>query len=429
MTTKPTAEEQGWPRKVQPKGCRTFVTVYKRQTATGPGFMVANYADSKKRRFDSYNNEKDALDAAETLAKRLDARDDVVARMTNDEAIEYASAKTRLAPFNVTVDAATAVVAQVLPMLGGNLNKVHEAVLYYVSRHRPTAGKPVPEAVKDFVESRRQDGASVRYVEDLEFRLGKFAEDCTRATNNVTSLDVQQWLNGLKLGKQSRLNYKRVLRTFFEYCRTNGMCQDNPVDGTAEIEPKPNPVCIFAPAEAKKLLAAAAQHYPEFVPSLAVCLFAGLRSSEAERLEWQDVDLAARVINLDAAKTKTANGRTTPISDNLAAWLAPYVSQTGKLWTDTTDNFYRRQQQIAELAGLKWQHNAARHSYISYRLVQLGYDAGRVAGECGNSSTMVNRRYKALIKGNAAGKVAEWFGIVPDPAASNVVPMSAAVTP
>jgi len=44
--------------------------------------MVANYVDGDTRRFDSYKTEADALAAAETLAKRLDARDYVAASMT-----------------------------------------------------------------------------------------------------------------------------------------------------------------------------------------------------------------------------------------------------------------------------------------------------------------------------------------------------------
>ena len=71
-------KQDTWPRKVQPG--REIVTVYRR-TLPGGGFnyMLANYA-SGKRQFDSYASEADALDAADKLARRIDARDGTLAR-------------------------------------------------------------------------------------------------------------------------------------------------------------------------------------------------------------------------------------------------------------------------------------------------------------------------------------------------------------
>jgi hypothetical protein len=84
--------------------------------------MVANYADSDRRRFDSYATEEDALAAAAKLARRIDSRDYVAASMTQGQAIEYANAAARLKPYNVTVDAATATVAECLKSVGDLAN-------------------------------------------------------------------------------------------------------------------------------------------------------------------------------------------------------------------------------------------------------------------------------------------------------------------
>src|SRR5262249_47992463 len=58
---------------------------------------------------------------------------------------------------------------------------------------------------------------------------------------------------------------------------------------------------------------------------------------------------------------------------------------------------------------VKWKANALRHSYASYRFAQIG-DAGRVAGELGNSAAMVYRHYRELVK-PADGE--RWFNIRP----------------
>ncbi len=76
-----------------------------------------------------------------------------------------------------------------------------------------------------------------------------------------------------------------------------------------------------------------AQHYPDYLPSLAIGAFAGLRSAEIERLGWQDIDFASRHIVVSASNAKTASRRIVPLCDNLAEWLRPYSGrQQGKVW-------------------------------------------------------------------------------------------------
>jgi hypothetical protein len=142
------------------------------------------------------------------------------------------------------------------------------------------------------------------------------------------------------------------------------------------------------------------------------------------------------MIVVGAGKSKTASRRIVPIADNLAAWLAPYAGREGKVWRGSSDMFYRAQEATAaataveadEAKGVKaqkpveWKGNALRHSYASYRFAQTG-DAGRVAGECGNSAAVIHRHYRELVKPEAAQR---WFAVKPEGEASNVLPLSAA---
>ena len=65
---------------------------------------------------------------------------------------------------------------------------------------------------------------------------------------------------------------------------------------------------------------------------------------------------------------------------------------------------------------MKWKTNALRRSYASYR-VALTHDAGRVAGELGNSAVVVHRHYRERVKLTDAER---WFAVRPG-AADNVV--------
>jgi integrase len=174
---------------------------------------------------------------------------------------------------------------------------------------------------------------------------------------------------------------------------------------------------VFTPADMAQLLKAAPA---EFLPCLAIGGFAGLRSAEIERLEWSDIHLAERFIVVGASKAKTAGRRIVPISDNLAEWLQPYAQAQGHVWQAAHDKFYEAQQDTAQTAGLKWKSNALRHSYASYRFA-LTNDAGRVAGECGNSAAVIHRHYRELVIKSDAEK---WFNIQPSRAA-NVIPLAA----
>jgi site-specific recombinase XerD len=429
-------QEETWPRKVQPG--RAIVTVYRRKTPSGNyAYMVANYADGEHRRFDSYASETDALAAAETLAKRLDKRDYVAASMTQEQAIEYANAVARLKPFNVTVDTATATVAECLKTVA-DLSNIPVAIKFYAARHKQTVKKPVAGVVAELLKIKESRGASVRYAKDLRLRLERFAGDCNKDCCNVTTADLQAWLDGLNLAPQSYRNYRTVLHTLFEFAVARGYAADNPVAGVEKLKVRNGDVEIFKPVEIARLLESARANYPDYLPSLAIGAFAGLRSAEIERLEWGDIDFASRHIVVSASNAKTASRRIVPLCDNLAAWLAPYSGrQQGKVWPGASILFYKRQQQVAlataveadESRGVKaqkaveWKGNALRHSYASYRFALTG-DAGRVAGECGNSAAVIHRHYRELVKPADAQR---WFNVKPESPA-NVTPLPLAAT-
>ena len=69
---------------------------------------------------------------------------------------------------------------------------------------------------------------------------------------------------------------------------------------------------------------------------------------------------------------------------------------------------------------VKWKANALRHSYASYRFARTG-DAGRVAGELGNSAAVVHRHYRELVKPVEAER---WFSVKPE-APTNVMSLPA----
>lgn len=413
---KPTQGEN-WPRKVA--FGRESVTVYRRLTPSGnPAFMVANYS-GEKRRFDSYSTETDALAAANKLARQLSQRDVLSASMTREQSIEYASAVQSLQPLGLTLSAAVAALVEAVK-LTGDLANVAAAVRFYKAKHKAITSKTVAEVVVELLALKKSRGASERYVDDLSFRLEKFATAFQCNMGSVTTAAVQAWLDGQKLSTQSYNNNRRVAHLLCAFAVSRSYAHDNPVAGVDKVKISNGDCEVFTPDEAAKLLAAAPE---DFLPCLALGLFAGIRSAEIERLDWQDIDLKARHIIVGKSAAKTASRRIVPVAENLALWLAPYAARQGRVWPHGRICFHKRQQATAKAAGVPWKRNAMRHSFASYSIARCN-DAGRVAGELGNSAAVIHKHYRELVTPDAAQK---WFATRPKGKAANIVPIAAAV--
>ncbi len=310
----------------------------------------------------------------------------------------------------------------------------YAAAKFCATRRKRTVGKAVSAVVAELLAVKEARGASARYLQDLRHRLNRFADNFQKDACNVTTAEIQEWLDSQKLKPQSDQNFRRVIHLLFEFAVGRGYASDNPVAVVESVEVRAGHVDIFTPGEISRLLAAAS---PDFLPCLTLGALAGLRPAEIERLEWRDIDFAGRPIVIGASKAKTASRRVVPITDNLAAWLAAYAGSQGNVWPGGDDKFYAAQQETAAATEVKadpekrikgekpvkWKANALRHSYASYRFAQTG-DAGRVAGELGNSAAVIHRHYRELVK---PADAEPWFGVKPEGPA-NVLALPATAT-
>jgi hypothetical protein len=214
--------------------------------------MVVNYADGQRRRFDCYATEIEALEAADTLAKRLDRRDYVAASMTREQAIEYASAIQLLQPFNLSLSPVVTTLTEALKIVG-DLPSVVAAAKSYAARNKRTTAKRVPDVVAELLKVKETRGASKRYLDDLRYRLNRFADKFERDTCNVTTADVQAWLDTQKLGSQSYANTRCVLHLFFKFAVARGYASDNPAEGVERVKVRNGELEIFAPDEIRSV--------------------------------------------------------------------------------------------------------------------------------------------------------------------------------
>ena len=294
---------------------------------------------------------------------------------------------------------------------------IHDAVEHYLAHLKAVAGsKSVRDVVDALLTSKTADGASSRYLGDLRVRLSRFAVTFgDRMIASIGTAEIESWIRSLGVSGVTRNSYRRRLSTLFAFAESNQWLVQSPIATVAKAKEKPAPCGILTPEQISALLHAATL---ETLPYWAIGAFAGLRSAELERLEWQDLDFESGIITVAASKAKTASRRIIEMAENLRAWLAPYAGNSGPV---CPTGLRKRLEADRASAGITdWPNNALRHSFGSYRLA-FSQNAAQTSMEMGNSPQMVFRHYRELVKPKTA---AQWWSIAPA-AAENVIALKA----
>ncbi len=365
---------------------------------------MASYATGS-RRLESFPTAEGALERAADLARQMSSGDAAASSLTHREAAEYCSSVEILRPHGVSLLAAAHAVAEAFKRLS-SLSDLEAAVRQYERRNQRVVRKSVVDVVRELLEVKKSRKASERYLGDLESRLGRFAKDCQKSASDVSTADIQAWLDSLKLAPQSYTNYRRTLNLLFEFAVARNYADENPVGKTETLKVRSGTVEIYTPEELRLLLGGATA---AFRVCVALGGLAGLRSAEIERLRWEDIDLGRKHIVVGAERAKTASRRVVPMCDALVAWLRFGPPGSGPIWAGNQVGFYQQQRIASERSGVSWKANGLRHSYASYRFAECA-DAGRVAGELGNTAAVVHRYYRELVD---AGAARQWFKVFP----------------
>ena len=284
--------------------------------------------------------------------------------------------------------------AQLLEPFGKSIG---DATHFYIDHLQEiTRSQTVSHAVTELQSACKADNKSVRYLRDLKYRLGRFAEDFgERHIATVTTAELDAWLRQLNLGPVSRNTFRRRLVTLFKFAKTRGWCRTIPAAESTRVREVSDEVGILTPAELRGLLHVASE---DTLPYWTIGAFAGLRAAEIERLEWSDVNL--RHIRVRAKHAKTAARRLVDVQPNLGKWLAPYRRRTGRVVPDNLRVKLLEDRRRAAEAGTltrSWPSNALRHSFASYHLAKFN-DSAKLALQLGHvGQDIIFRHYREVV--------------------------------
>lgn len=378
-------------------------------------WVVDGLRDEEGRRIRRFFPSRDA--ANEWLSQRrpeLRNQGRAAMGLTDSQRVDAVRAFAILAPYGASLTAAAEVFVERAQLLS-------RTVTFAVLR-------------AEYVAAKEADRKSAHYINDITHRLKTFGRTFDdRPVATIEAREMDDWLRGIGQSPISRVNFRKVLRTAFEFAVSRGYAKDNPVVRTSEVKVDHAAPGILTPSEIAALLNASDS---KIVAAIALSAFAGLRDAEVGRMTWDRVDLAGGHIKVDAAIAKTSSRRLVPISDNLRAWLTPYAQKSGPIRPvhsiatllyrlgrkKAADNLVAAGAAAVNL--IEWPHNALRHSFASYRMAFVS-NAAQVAEECGHSVQVMKTHYRELV---TKAEAETWFSVMPDKVAANVIPFGQQAT-
>jgi integrase len=232
---------------------------------------------------------------------------------------------------------------------------------------------------------------------------------------DISPGQIDDLLSGM--GPAHRNQRLRELRAVFNYGLKKEWTRENPIARLDRSEHEQGETEIYEPEEMAKLLLTAANTEPRLIPIYAIGGFAGIRSAERQRMNWPNIDIPERSIDLERSQTKKGRRRSIEINDTLLAWLEWYIEKFGiqrgpvsawkSIWTIRPPI-----RKLHEAAGVPFKQNALRHSFASYHLAQhKDIDALVILlGHKGDAQVLWDHYHRSVRK--AAAEV--YWGITPE---------------
>ena len=212
--------------------------------------------------------------------------------------------------------------------------------------------------------------------------------------DDVTSIEVERWVKDMGKTETSRSMWFRYARMFFRWCYRMRFIDRSPLDGVRPPRATPGRNILTA----EKMISLLKAPMPDDVKALILLGgFAGLRTIEVSRMNWEDIDVKTKQIYIRKEVSKQHEGmleRVVDMTEPLMKRKKFFEKKTGQIVSGSLEALYERRRKVVLALGWEgWPDNAMRHSFATYHLARCG-NAGLTAYQMGHTSpTMVQRVY------------------------------------
>lgn len=267
-----------------------------------------------------------------------------------------------------------------------------------------------PELGSAWAAWQRQHGLAGGTILKRRYELAMWATWIGTRWTTATWRDVEAWIaSRVRLGPRAQASTISHLRAFYRWARREGLCD---IDPCADVIAPRGGSRLPRPARAAAVERAVGAGVERLEVACALMAFAGLRCCEVARLRWDDVDLAAGVIYVDAGKGDRDG--TVPIVAPLRAVLSLQHATDGPV----VPNVYGRATTPARMSQVVNAHlrrrrcgctaHQLRH-YFGTRFLELaGGDLLAVREVLRHASITTTQVYAQLAPGTVADIAARW---------------------
>ena len=286
-----------------------------------------------------------------------------------------------------------------------------------------TSNLKVKDAVKALIAEKEAENLRERSIRDLRNRLDTFALGFgEKLVSEITSDEIKQWLRDLHgivdgrlqdLSARTKKNYLISVRTFFNWALNNGhRAAANPASFKSPKADWEIPSILTVEEATRLLKAAQVQQKGELLGAVVFGLFAGVRSTELMKLNWEDLNLQEGLLTIRPEIAKKRRIRNIDLTPNCIAWINAVARREGKI---APGGYTVRWAKFVKAAGFpdwgKNRSNAMRHSFGSYHFA-LGGDAAKTSSAMGHRSgdQVLFDSYRSLVTRKDAEA---YFAILP----------------
>ena len=228
------------------------------------------------------------------------------------------------------------------------------------------------------------------------------------ALAEVAPADLSKWFDTLPGSETTRAMYFRYIRMFFRWARKMRYVPEDP----SEVLDAPKAAVgrnILTPEQMVKVLEV---EMPKWMRAcMLLGAFAGIRTEEMMRMNWEDIDAATGEIEIRPGVGKQTGG----VLERIVDFTEPLRRRTadlegkGKLVPVPPRDFHYLRGEVARACGWDgWPDNCLRHSFATYHLA-VSKNAGKTAYQMGHTNPSMVQRVYAVPAKKATG--AAWWAV------------------
>lgn len=357
-----------------------FPKVYRYQKQGNDYFLVDGRSETwglKIRK--NFNNRESALNFAQEIENQILEKGRGVSnnQVYQNKDIERLDAK--LKPFGRTLVQAVDFYIQYMQaeMEKSAIPTIKDLCLTWYQSKCNSKSKPLSQKTKRALKI---------YWKYINRNLGKYRP--SEVTHEMMDKLVESVVSGES--NATRKHYLRHVRMFFNWCIKHRYIRENPTVGI-QVVIKRKEIQIYPPDEIERLLRLCESKFPSLLGYYCLTIFGGLRPSEAERVEWSDLNFEAKEVFVKPLGKTGSRRFVLKDTETLWGWLNHIKAKFPNQPLNPVKNHENLQKKLRLEFGV-WIQDGLRHSFGTY-YHNLIRNIPEVVYVMGNSIEIAKRHY------------------------------------